>query len=76
MAAVFVSLALFGLALVVLLLASDAFVSAAERVGLAMGISPFIIGGTLVAGGTSLPELISSLFAVAADAPGSWSGRS
>jgi cation:H+ antiporter len=69
MASVLVSIGLFALALVVLLLASDAFVSAAEHLGLALGISPFIIGGTIVAGGTSLPELISSLFAVLADAP-------
>ncbi|QIO24713.1 hypothetical protein [Haloarcula sp. JP-L23] len=45
----------------VLLVASDAFTSAAEQIGLAFGISPFIIGVTIVAGGTSLPELTASL---------------
>ena len=47
--------ATFVVALAVLLVASDAFVSAAERLGLAAGASPFIIGATVVAGGTSLP---------------------
>jgi len=47
-----------------LLQASDFFVEAAERIGLAAGIPPFIIGVTIVALGTSLPELASSIEAV------------
>jgi len=39
-------------------------VEAAEKIGLSMGIPPFIIGVTIVAFGTSLPELISSIEAV------------
>ena len=62
--------ALFVVSLAVLLKSSDVFTTAAERLGLAAGISPFIIGATIVAGGTSLPELVSSTLAVAADAPG------
>lgn len=50
-------LGLFVIALFVLLKASDFFVESAERIGLAFGISPFIIGVTIVACGTSLPEL-------------------
>ncbi|MEM1325637.1 MAG: calcium/sodium antiporter [Bacteroidota bacterium] len=50
--------------LAVLLKASDWFVAAAERIGLSFGISPFIIGVTIVAFGTSLPELASSIAAV------------
>lgn len=50
--------------LVVLLVASDSVTSAAERIGLSFGISPFVIGVTIVAGGTSLPELVSSFLAV------------
>lgn len=61
--------ATFVVSLAVLLVASDRFTSAAERLGLALGISPFIVGGTVVAGGTSLPELVSSTAAVVAGAP-------
>lgn len=55
---------LFVLSLGVLLKGSDWFVAAAEKIGLSFGISPFIIGVTIVAFGTSLPELASSLAAV------------
>ncbi|WP_178916066.1 calcium/sodium antiporter [Natronomonas gomsonensis] len=61
---VVVSAALFVVSLAVLLVASDGFTSAAERIGLSFGISPFVIGVTIVAGGTSLPELVSSMLAV------------
>jgi cation:H+ antiporter len=44
--------------------ASDWFIAAAERLGRAMGIPHFIIGVTVVAMGTSLPELVSSIVAV------------
>ena len=55
---------LFVVALGVLLKASDWFISAAEKIGLAVGISPFVIGVTIVAFGTSLPELASSISSV------------
>jgi cation:H+ antiporter len=61
-------LALFAGSLVLLLWASDVFVSAAERLGLSLGVSPYIVGATIVAGGTSTPELVSSVLAVRADA--------
>ncbi|MFC7097709.1 calcium/sodium antiporter [Halobaculum marinum] len=63
MADIVAPVATFLLALAVLLAASDVFVSAAERVGLAFGVSPFIVGATVVAGGTSLPELVASTLA-------------
>lgn len=69
MAQLFVSIGLFVVSLLVLLWASDTFTSATARVGLAFGISPFIIGATVVAGGTSLPELVSAVVAVTQDAP-------
>ena len=47
---------------------ADWFVESAERIGLALKVSPFIIGVTIVALGTSFPELVSSLFAVFKDA--------
>lgn len=39
------------------------FTEAAERVGLAMKLSPFMVGVVIVAIGTSLPELISGIIA-------------
>ena len=57
-------LGLFIISLGVLLKASSWFVDAAERIGLALGISSFIIGLTIVAFGTSLPELATSIAAV------------
>lgn len=59
-----VNILIFVVSLGALLKASDFFVEAAERIGLAIGISPFIIGVTIVAFGTSLPELATSLAAV------------
>ena len=50
--------------LAVLLWGSDKFVAAAENIGLSFGISPFIIGVTIIAFGTSLPELATSIVAV------------
>jgi len=47
--------------LAVLLFASDKFIEAAEKIGLSFGISPFIIGVTIVAFGTSIPELATSV---------------
>jgi cation:H+ antiporter len=44
--------------------ASDYFLGAAERVGLGFGLSPFIVGVTIVAFGTSFPELVSGVVAV------------
>ncbi len=55
---------IFAVSLFALLQASDFFVAAAEKIGLSFGIPPFIIGVTVVAFGTSLPELASSIAAV------------
>ncbi len=55
---------LFIISIAVLLKGSDWFVDAAERIGLSLGISPFIIGVTIIAFGTSLPELAASIAAV------------
>lgn len=61
---ILINLAIFAVSLFALLKASDFFVEAAEKIGLSLGIPPFIIGVTIVAFGTSLPELISSIEAV------------
>ena len=50
--------------LAVLLIASDWFIESAEKIGLSFGVSPFIIGVTIVAFGTSLPELAASIASV------------
>ena len=59
----------FIVSLAVLLKGSDWLLNAAEKLGLVLGLSPFIIGVTIISIGTSFPELISSLFAVLKQAP-------
>ena len=50
--------------LILLLKGADFFVDSAEKVGLSFGIPPFVIGVTIIAFGTSLPELASSIAAI------------
>jgi cation:H+ antiporter len=50
--------------MITLIKASGYFINSAEKIGVALKISPFIVGVTIVALGTSLPELVSSIFAV------------
>ena len=57
-------LAVFGVSLIVLVTAARFFTVAAERLGLALGMSPFAIGVLIVSTGTSLPEMVSSVVAV------------
>ena len=59
---------IFILSLALLVKSADWFVESSEKIGLALKISPFIIGVTIVALGTSLPELASSMTAVFKDA--------
>lgn len=58
----------FFISLFVLIKASDYFTIAAEEIGLIAGMSPYTVGLTIVALGTSLPELVTSLVAAAGDA--------
>lgn len=58
---------MFIISLFVLIKASDLFTDSAEKIGLFFGMPAFIIGVTILAIGTSLPELISSIFAVIAN---------
>lgn len=53
----------FVVSLATLVKAADWLISSSERLGLAMGISPFIVGVTIVGAGTSMPELVSSFVA-------------
>ncbi|MGF1561331.1 MAG: calcium/sodium antiporter [Geminicoccaceae bacterium] len=52
------------IALLVLVQAADWFTEAAERIGLAFGLPSFVVGVTIVAIGTSLPEVVASVLAV------------
>lgn len=49
--------------LAVLVKAAGYFTEYSEKAGLALGVSQFIIGATLVSVGTSLPELLTATFA-------------
>jgi len=53
---------LFSLAAIVK--GADWLLTSSEKIGLALGLTPFIVGVTIVGAGTSLPELASSLIAV------------
>jgi len=64
MSALGVWVVVFVLSLLVLVKASDFFTASAERIGVYLGIPSFIVGVTIVALGTSLPELLSSIVAV------------
>ncbi|HRQ36190.1 MAG TPA: calcium/sodium antiporter [Chiayiivirga sp.] len=57
------SLLLFTLGLVVLAVGAEVFLRGAVSVGLRFGISPFVIGLTIVGFGTSAPELAVNLSA-------------
>ncbi|MFH1533452.1 MAG: calcium/sodium antiporter [Nitrospirota bacterium] len=56
--------AVFIITLAALIKSADIFTDNAEKIGLHFRISPFIIGVTIIALGTSLPELASSIAAV------------
>lgn len=56
-------IAILAVSLAGLVKGSDWFTEAAEKIGLWFGFPPFVIGITIVAVGTSLPELLSSIAA-------------
>ena len=55
---------IFVISLAILIKSADYFIDSAEKIGKWMKIPPFIIGLTIVALGTSLPELITCLIAI------------
>ena len=61
---------LSGLGLVILLLAGDALVKGAVNLSLRIGIPALIVSLTIIAFGTSAPELLISVKAVLDDVPG------
>lgn len=62
-------LIIFIASLALLIKSSDWLLASSEKIGLAIGLSPFVIGITIVAFGTSFPELVSSFVAVAQGIP-------
>jgi len=54
----------FIVSLFVLVKGADWLLASSEKIGLRAGLSPFVVGVTIVAFGTSLPELISGFVAV------------
>lgn len=61
---ILIQIGIFIVSLAALLKGSDWLIDSAEEIGLSFGISPFIIGLTIVAFGTSLPELATSVSSV------------
>lgn len=54
----------FVVSLALLIKSSDYFIEYSERIGLALGLSPLVIGTLILALGTSLPELVTSVLSV------------
>jgi len=61
---VILTIVIFVVSLAALIVASNQFIDSAEKIGYSWGISPFVIGVTLVSFGTSLPELMTSILSV------------
>lgn len=59
----------FVVSLVALVKGADWLLKSAEKIGLAIGLSSFVVGVVIVGLGTSFPELISSIAAVMQGAP-------
>ncbi len=59
----------FVVAVLALVKAANLFTKGAEELGLFLGLPHYVLGVTVVAVGTSLPELISGIFAVAKGSP-------
>ena len=57
-------LVIFAAALFALIKSSDMMIESAEKIGVSLGIPHFILGITIVATGTSIPELAASVIAV------------
>jgi cation:H+ antiporter len=58
---------IFVVALAVLIKSADYFTEYSEKIGKILGVPQFIVGVSIVALGTSLPELVTSLIAVTQD---------
>jgi cation:H+ antiporter len=54
---------IFVISLGALVWASSILIDSAERIGLRLGMAPFVVGVLVVGVGTSVPELVSSIYA-------------
>lgn len=63
----FIWIGVFIVALIALIKGADWVLESAQKIGLALGMAPFLVGVVIVGFGTSTPELVSSLF-------GMWQG--
>ena len=61
---IFIWILVFIVTVIILIKSADYFTSYAEKLGTILKISPFIIGVVIVAVGTSMPELATSIFGV------------
>ncbi len=61
--------ATFVVSLIALVKSAGWFTEGAEELGIFLGVPSYVVGLTIVAIGTSLPELVSSIFAVAEGSP-------
>ncbi len=59
----FILILVFIISLFFLVMGADFFLKSAEKIGLVLGLSPFIVGVTIVAFGTSFPELFTAIMA-------------
>ncbi len=62
-------LIIFVFSMIALIKGADWFLESAEKVGFAIGLSPFIVGITIVSLGTSFPELFTGIMAVVRGTP-------
>lgn len=63
----FIQFVIFITSLILLIFSAKRFIHSSERIGLSLGIPSFVIGVTVVALGTSLPELVSSVISIFED---------
>ena len=59
----FLWIVIFVISLAALVKGADWLILAAEKIGLSLGLSPFVVGALIIGLGTSFPELISSFTA-------------
>ncbi len=62
--ALIIWIVIFAISMIALVKGADWLIASSEKIGLAIGLSPFIVGVLIVGIGTSFPEVISSLVAV------------
>ena len=72
---IYFSILLFLVSLIILVKGADVLVDSASGIARTLGVSEFIIGATIIAVGTSLPELSAAIFASLMNAGGIAAGN-